>query len=165
MTFPYLDASALLKRYYLEAGSAEMDHLFGRVPLDRVIILSVGYTEVASVLKRRQNSGRLTPLMYRQALDKLTVEVGPASAVRLVGVDSRLADAAIRHVDAHSVNSTDAILLESAVQIAALIRTAGDNLMVVASDLRLLRAVKAEGLDTFDPESKSTADPDALLGP
>src|SRR4051794_21263689 len=113
MIFLYCDASALFKRYYLEVGSAEMDHLFSRVPPDRMFVLSKGFTEVASVLKRRQNAGRLTPLMFRQALDKLRLEIGPTSPVKPVAVDGNLADQAIDLVDAHSVNSTDAALLQS----------------------------------------------------
>jgi len=130
-----------------------------------MFVLAVGYTEVASVLKRRQNAGRLTPLMYHQALDKLRLEIGPASPIRLVAMDGILADAAIDMVDRHSVNSTDAALLRSALDLAAPLRAAGDDILVVASDLRLLRAAKAEGLATFNPETQSAADLDALLGP
>ena len=80
-------------------------------------------------------------------------------------VDGDLADAAIRHVDAHSVNSTDAALLQSALEISATLRTAGDDILVVASDLRLLRAASAEGLATYNPETQASAALDALLGP
>ena len=41
----------------------------------------------------------------------------------------------------------------------------GDDLVLVASDQRLLRAAQAEGLVTFDPETQSQADLDALLMP
>ncbi len=165
MIFAYPDASALLKRYYAEVGSAEMDHLFLRVPPDRMFVLAVGYAEVASVLKRRQNAGLIPPPVYQLALRRLRAEVGPGSAVTLVTVDGNLADAAIRHGDAHSVNSTDAALLRSALDLAATIRTVGDDILVVASDLRLLRAAKAEGLNTYNPESEPTTTLDALLGP
>jgi hypothetical protein len=35
----------------------------------------------------------------------------------------------------------------------------------MASDQRLLKAAQAEGLATFDPETQSTTDLDALLPP
>jgi len=152
MIFAYPDASALVKRYYAEVGSPAVDHLFLRVPLDRMFVLSVGYTEVASVLTRKRNAGRLPPPVYQLAVRRLPAEIGPASPVTLVVVDGVLADAAIRHVDTHSVNSTDAALLQSALDIAAL-RTAGNDILMVASDLRLLRAAQAEGLATYDPET------------
>jgi predicted nucleic acid-binding protein len=165
MIFAYPDASALLKRYYAEVGSPEMDHLFVRVPVDRMFVLAVGYTEVASVLKRRLNAGRLKPRRYLLALRRLRAEIGPASPATLVAVDGALADVAIEHVDHHSVNSTDAALLQSALDIATTLRTVGDDVLVVASDRRLLRAAKAEGLKTFNPETESAADLDARLGP
>jgi predicted nucleic acid-binding protein len=39
------------------------------------------------------------------------------------------------------------------------------NLVLVACDLRLLRAAQAEGLITFDPERQTHSDLDAILGP
>ncbi|HEY1380308.1 MAG TPA: type II toxin-antitoxin system VapC family toxin [Gemmataceae bacterium] len=165
MIFAYSDASALLKRYYVEIGSAEMDHLFRRVSLNRMFVLAVGYTEVASVLKRRRNASRLPLPVYQLALRRLQAEIGPASPVTLVAVDGDLADAAIDLVDRHSINSTDAALLRSALDLAASLRTVGDDVLVVASDVRLLRAAKAEGLATYNPESEPTTTLDALLGP
>jgi predicted nucleic acid-binding protein len=165
MIFPYLDASALLKRYYVEVGSAEINYLFRRVPLERLFVLAVGYAEVASVLKRRRNARRLPPSVYQLALRRLRAEVGPSSLVTLVAADGDLADAAIDMIDRHSVNSTDAALLRSALDLAATLRTVADDILAVASDIRLLRAAKAEGIKTYNPETEPTATLDTLLGP
>lgn len=61
--------------------------------------------------------------------------------------------------------STDAILLRSALDLAVPLRAAGDDLLLISCDQRLLKAAQAEGLTTFDPENKSDVDLDALLGP
>ena len=52
----------------------------------------------------------------------------------------------------HSINSTDAVLLQVAMDVAEYLRIGGDKLALVSSDQRLLGAAKAEGLLTFNPE-------------
>jgi hypothetical protein len=68
-------------------------------------------------------------------------------------------------IDRHSVNSTDGIILRAALDLAAALRARGDRLIVVSCDTRLLKASTTEGLATFNPESQSETDLDALLGP
>jgi predicted nucleic acid-binding protein len=64
----------------------------------------------------------------------------------------------------HAINATDAIVLRVALDIAQYLRSGGDDLVLVASDLRLLRAAQAEGLLTFNPESKDQAALAVLVG-
>ncbi len=63
----------------------------------------------------------------------------------------------------HSINSTDALILKCALDKAAGLRVDGDDLVLVSSDLRLIRAAKAEGLLTFNPETDDQATLDALI--
>jgi len=165
MILAYLDASALAKRYVPETGSPAVEHLFRRVPTSQLAVLSVGLAEVMSILVRKRNLGRLTAALFRQAVSDASAEVGTASPVRLVTVDGALAQRAFHLIDQYSINSTDAILLRSALDLAAPLRARGDDLLLVASDRRLLKASQAEGLATFDPEAQSPADLDAFLGP
>ena len=58
-------------------------------------------------------------------------------------------------IEIHSLNSVDAMVLRSALDIAARLRNTGDTLVLVASDQRLLRAARAEGLPVFNPEIDS----------
>ncbi|MCI0388839.1 MAG: hypothetical protein MOB07_08755 [Acidobacteria bacterium] len=53
--------------------------------------------------------------------------------------------------------------MRSALDFAANLRARGDDLVLVASDGRLLRAAQAEGLIVFNPEKQPTADLDLLL--
>jgi predicted nucleic acid-binding protein len=162
---PYLDASALAKRYLSEVGSPEIDHLFARVPTDQMVVLTVGLAEVVSILVRQRNSGRLTAQAYTHTMRDFIAEVGASPLPTKVAVDEALASAAFALIERHSLNSTDAILLHSALTLAQQLRRAGDDLVLVASDQRLLRAAQAEGLVTFNPETQAPADLDALLGP
>ncbi len=58
-------------------------------------------------------------------------------------------------IENHSLNSVDAIVLRSALDISTELRNTGDRLVLVASDQRLLRAAQDEGLLVFNPEIDS----------
>ncbi len=62
---------------------------------------------------------------------------------------------------ATSVDVPDSMKKEN---LATELRTVGDDVEVVSSDRRLLRASTNEGIATFDPETQSDADFDALIG-
>ena len=66
-------------------------------------------------------------------------------------------------IDVHSINSTDAYILQCALDKADELRTAGDDLVLVSSDKRLLTAARTERLLTFDPEIDNQIDIDVLL--
>jgi hypothetical protein len=55
------------------------------------------------------------------------------------------------------VNSTDAIVLRVALDMAQHLRRRGDDLVLVAADRHLFRAAQREWLGTFDPESQDQA--------
>jgi len=73
--------------------------------------------------------------------------------------------AALPLIETHSINATDAIILRLALNLAVRLRGAGHDLVLVASDQRLLRAAQAEALLTFDPETQSHSVLDALMKP
>ncbi len=58
-------------------------------------------------------------------------------------------------IETYSLNSVDAMVLRSALDVAAERRNIGDVLVLVASDQRLRRAAQAEGLQIFNPELDS----------
>ena len=66
-------------------------------------------------------------------------------------------------IEKYSINSTDAILLQCALDRVNELRMNGDNLILVSSDKRLLRAAQSEGLLTFDPETDSQAALDVFI--
>ena len=165
MIFGYLDSSSLAKRYVPEPGSLVVDHLFAKFPPGRLIVLSVGMAEVFSILVRKHNSKRITAATFRRALAEFRKEFRLRSPIRVIDVTGAIAVRAYRLIEHYSINSTDAILLRSALDLAAPLRAAGDDLLLVSTDGRLLKAAAAEGLTAFNPETGSTADLDALLGP
>lgn len=160
-----LDASALVKRYAPERGDVLVDHLFARVPRDRLMCLMLGAAEVVAALVRKRNGGLLAPALFVTGMARLTSEVLTAVDFTRLPAENPLISAAIPLLERYAINSTDGIVLQSAREVAAQLRGGGDDLVLVASDRRLLNAARVERLATFDPETQSQADLDALIGP
>ena len=153
MYYFYCDASALVKRYTQELGSDKVNFLFANVPHDRLICLTLGAIEVIWVLVRKRNDSRLSNADFRQAGINLDYEViDNQSGFRTLSVPNSLIWRSMDLIENHSLNSVDAIVLRSALDIAAACRGAGDELVLVASDQRLLRAAISEDLLVFNPE-------------
>lgn len=149
----YFDASALVKRYTEEIGSDKVDYLFVNVPLNRLECLTLGAAEVFWICVRKQNDGRITPYEFTHAVANLNREVSSdTSDFRTNSVPDALVWASLNLVETYSLNSVDAIVLRSAIEISTEFRRAGDTLVLVASDQRLLKAASSEGLLIFNPE-------------
>ena len=161
----YMDASALAKRYVPETGSNLVDEVLDNVSGRRNCLLNVAAGEVVSILVRRKNAGVISAERLVQLLVDFDSEIAHCRAVRKMAVTNRLAITAFPLIVTHSINSTDAIALKSALAIADQLRADGDDLVLVASDERLLRAAHAERLTTFNPETQGLAVLTALVGP
>jgi len=120
----YVDASALAKRY---------------VP-ERIYVLNIGAGEIVSILVRKRNARVISQVYFAEALANFKDETVHAADITRVPVTSRLVTSSFPLIVAHSINSTDAITLKSALAIARKLRRAADDLVLVASDQRLLRA-------------------------
>jgi hypothetical protein len=68
----------------------------------------------------------------------------------------------IESVKRHNLNSTDGAILQAFLRHATSLRPLGVSVLA-ASDERLLRAAKAEGLEVLNPETVNAADLPAFL--
>ena len=161
----YLDASALAKRYVPEPGSALLHAILNTVTADRIHLLNLGMGEIVSILLRKRNGGVISQAFFGQAMLNFETEIVRARDIEKVSVPSRLVTSSFPLLVAHSLNSTDALILKSALALARKLRAGGDDLVLVASDQRLLRAAGAEGLTTFNPETQDHAVLAPLLEP
>ncbi len=149
----YFDASALVKRYTRESGSDKMFFLFRNVPLERLLCLTIGAMEVFWICVRKRNDGRLTSRQFERAVTHLRRElINRQSDFETISVPDLLVWDSIDLIETHSLNSVDALVLRSALNIATELRNTDDTLVLVASDQRLLRAARTEGLQVFNPE-------------
>lgn len=156
MYYFYFDASALVKRYARESGSDKMLFLFRNVPLGRLLCLTIGAIEVFWVCIRKRNDSRITTIQFDRAVILLRREViSNESDFKTISVPDSLIWNSIHLIETHSLNSVDAIVLCSALDMAVELRSTGDTLVLVASDQHLLRAARTEGLQIFNPEVDS----------
>jgi predicted nucleic acid-binding protein len=135
----YCDASAIGKRYAPEVGTPVIDHLMDTLPRTRLVLLTLTIGETLSILVRRWNGGLLSATAYRAASQALRDELIAAPDVRLEPAPSSLVFASLPLIERHSINATDALVLRSALDVAAELRAAGNDLVLVAADTRLLR--------------------------
>lgn len=163
MRYFYLDASALAKRYAPELGEGVVHHLFAMLTPDRFVVLNVGIAEVVSILLRKRNARIISPRTYAQSLIDFRAEVIDENQLRKINTTTALVTAALSLIERHSINATDAVLLRSALDLATGLRSGGDELVLVASDQRLLRAAQSEGLPIFNPETQTATELDLLL--
>jgi predicted nucleic acid-binding protein len=161
----YMDASSLAKRYTPEIGSSLVDEILESVSGRRFYILNISAGEIMSILVRKKNASAISGSSFSQALLDFDAEIVRSTAVQKVTVSNGLATASFALIVAHSINSTDAVIMQSALAIAHRLRAKGNDLVLVASDQRLLRAAQAEGLSTFDPEIQDQAALVAFVGP
>lgn len=161
----FLDGSALAKRYVPETGSVLVDFILDNVPVNRIFILNIGACEVVSVLVRKRNAGTLSVADCSQAILELESEVIQSPAKHLLSFDNVVAIEALAYIILHSINATDAIVLRVALDVARHLRNQRDDLVLVASDERLLRAAQAEGPLTFNPETRDQHALMTLVGP
>ncbi|HEX5270826.1 MAG TPA: type II toxin-antitoxin system VapC family toxin [Gemmataceae bacterium] len=165
MNFFLFDGSALVKRYLPEPGKPLVDRLFAVVTRDRLLSLMIGGAEVAAAIARKRNGGAISRITFRVAMADLRAEGLNAADFTKPPADNMAINASIPLIDTHAINATDAVVLYVALQFAVQFRAAGDDLVLVACDRRLLRAAQAEGLLTFDPENQTQAELDVLVGP
>jgi len=70
----------------------------------------------------------------------------------------------LSYISKHNINSSDALYLRQAVILRRLLQRVRHDLVLVASDRRLLRAASGEGITTLDPEAASLTEVDSLIG-
>jgi predicted nucleic acid-binding protein len=159
----YWDASALVKRYAPEIGTPLVNNLFAHVGLDRMMCLVIGTGEVISIFVRKKNANLISEAAFSQALVDFRTEVIDTVAFKLVLVEDALVVASYPLIEKYSLNATDALVLRSVLDATATLQPAGDNVILLTSDLRLLHAAQGEGITTFNPETDLQAQLDALI--
>lgn len=155
MNFFFLDASAGVKRYIIEDGTSLINYLFTNISLENMSCLLEGVGEIISVIVRLTNRRDITTEDSNQIKQLLYEEIIRRDEIRLILPTVDQIKTSWECIERHSINSTDAILLQCALDRTNELRIHGDTLVLVSSDKRLLRAAKNEGLLTFDPETDS----------
>ena len=155
------DASALVKRYVEENGTDTVETLFAGARRVRMALTIPGYAETYSVLLRRRNAGLISDRSFEEAIAALRNDSVFNPRMDLVSVDAISVFASIETMRRHNLNSTDAAILTA---FAGYVREYNEHTaLLIASDLRLLRAAEAEGLATLNPETVSPEEAAAMI--
>lgn len=142
----YFDTSALVKRYVKEKGSEKIDSLL--VDADSVATSKLTYPEMLSSFYRRWRAGdfseewlnKMVKNFEREWENFVIVDVQDDLFVSMKGLIKR-----------HYLKAADTVHLSSALWLEERIRK---DLVFVASDLNLLKAAKAEKLETVNPQEE-----------
>lgn len=157
LTYFWVDANAFAKRYVDEKGTQLINYFFQDISPSRMFCLVDSLNEVYAVMakKLRKPDGVLIQPDHDQAIEKFEAEVvNHAEVVKLEATPNQKI-AARKLIAAHAINSSDALILQCALDEANNLRDAGNDLVLVSSDKRLVSAAQHKGLQTFNPENDS----------
>ena len=148
----YMDPSALAKRYHTEDGSLIMDVLFEYLLPEknkRIVTSLWSLGETISVLNRKKNEKGIKEDEFRKILASF---LNDTLGFSIVSVNDDLILPSFGYILKHNLNSADALHLKSIIKVREIIKDFGDDVVLVASDKRLVRAAKLEGFEVIDPE-------------
>jgi predicted nucleic acid-binding protein len=128
----FLDASALVKRYARETGTAWMIGLFRRAAGHRLYVARITGVEVAAALTRKRRGNHLTASAGARALARLRRDLG--QRLRIVEITPALLADAIDIAEKHGLRGYDA------VQFAAMLEANNERLGLGLSPLTLVTA-------------------------
>jgi hypothetical protein len=149
MIFYYLDASAWVKRYYLETGTRWVQQLFA----DSVTMAcaSLGLVEVTATLARKAKAREIRRAQLTQKVQELEEDWGHFVQVQLnVEAVNRAKEVARKR----ALRGADAIHLASALLLQSRFVEEEDRLVFVASDSELKDAARLAGFEVLDPEEQ-----------
>jgi uncharacterized protein len=133
----YFDASALVKRYVRERGTAKVRRLLtSGVP----VTSRLSAVEIASALARRAREGAFSDAARDRAITAFNTDLASMLVVELTADIVTRAQALVRR---HALRTGDAIQLASCLYIQ---EELGDETSFVAFDDRLANAASFEGL-------------------
>lgn len=150
MGTPFLDSSAVVKRYVVEVGSNWVRALTDPAAGNDCWLASVTRVEVLAAFYLRVRTGTLTSAQAQQA--ELVFRNELNTHYHLVSIRRVILNRAMRLVAAHQLRAYDAIQLASALRLRA--RRLAHGLpppTFVSADQTLNRAAAVEGLPVDDP--------------
>ena len=152
----FLDTSALVKAYSVEAGSRRVQNMIRgakvQPPDNRLVASTLAHPEPASAIARildgPEAASRGFGQLHRQQLPR-TLARDLGKSVLLSPADPHMSTAA-ELVWKHRLRGADAVHLATALA-ARQDAPSNSEFYFVSSDLALNRAAEAEGLDVIDP--------------
>jgi predicted nucleic acid-binding protein len=146
--FYYLDASAWVKRYYQETGTAWVQELFARNPA--LACAALGLVEVMATLARKKKAGEIAVAGFAQKTQELEADWEDFIQVQTTAEVTERAKTLAKEM---ALRGADAVHLASALILQDRF-TEEDSLIFVTSDKELKEAAQQSGLTTIDPHER-----------
>ena len=139
----FFDATAFVKLFVQEAGTASIVRLMEGTEDNRKLISAGTPLEVYAALRRRERQGGIAPADSEAARSILRVE-----AARMVQqpLNPAVLEAARQLLDRHELHSAEALQLGAAVVAREMFQ--GMAIVFVSADRKLLEAARAEHFET-----------------
>ena len=151
MTSYFLDTSALVKRYHLEAGSANVGKILAE-PNSTHLISRLGLVEAVSVFALKVRDGQIPLADFTAYRKRLLADVRKRllNVVRVRVPQFKEADRLLqKHGCSVKLRTLDALQLATVLDL----RTRGLLNHFVCADLNLCKIARAESLSVINPET------------
>lgn len=151
MTDYFLDASAVVKRYADEAGSAWVRQITDPQAQNAILLAEITLAEVAAALAAKQRAPKgITMEQRNRVLSRFLQDCD--EHFTLVSIDRSVIDRAVDLAQRHRLRAYDAVQLATALEASAITQAqALPALTFVAADTDLLTAAAAEHLSVENP--------------
>jgi predicted nucleic acid-binding protein len=148
----FFDASAVVKRYVNETGTAWVNGILHPQARNSIHLSRIMGVEVVSAITRRARCGSITIAAAAVALAQFRHEY--ANNFHLVAVTPRLIVRAMTLPQVHGLRGYDAVQLAAALRVNAQRRARNiAAVTLISADTALLAAAAAEGLAVDDPNA------------
>jgi predicted nucleic acid-binding protein len=147
----FLDASAVVKRYADEAGSAWVRQITDPQAQNTILLSEITLTEVTAALAAKQRAPKGITLDQRnRVLSRFFQDCD--EHFTLVSIDRSVIDRAVDLAQRHRLRAYDAVQLATALEASPIIEAqALPALTLIAADTDLLTAAAAENLQGENP--------------
>lgn len=146
MILYYLDASAWVKRYYLEEGTTWVQNLF--IHNQVMACASLGMIEVMATLSRKRKAREITLSQFKKKAQELDDDWKRFLQIPMTHEIVHIAKELTKEL---ALRGSDAVHLSSALAIQQRFAEHGERLIMVASDHELIGAATSSGVKTIDP--------------
>jgi predicted nucleic acid-binding protein len=136
----YFDTSALVKKYFMETGSAHVISMWKKA--DGVVTSSVAYAETMAAFHRKYREAKLPKSSFTVLVESFKRDWASFHRVELTDDLNEFIDKLVRY---YPLRGFDAIHLASALVVHQKLE---EDFLFLCFDEQLLRFAKKEGLNT-----------------
>jgi predicted nucleic acid-binding protein len=152
MSHYFMDSSALIKRYMIEAGTKWVRSLTTSSAGNTMIIAHITLAEIVSGVMRRKREGTIQERTAHAT--RLLVDRHASQEYRVIALTGQIVQRAEDLLELYSLRAYDSIQLASALESNTRLLAAGlSPITFVSADTRLLVVDSTEGLATDDPNA------------